>query len=73
MCGTQGVLCCAGQLPELNMSILMYVILGSATGIKILLYIYCLALKSVSGKAKSSDYLYCHVASLKLTICCNPY
>jgi len=41
------------------MSILMYVILGSATGIKILLYIYCLALKSVSGKVQVSDYPKC--------------
>ena len=53
------------------MSVLMYVILGSATGIKVLLYIYCLALKSVSGKVKASDHLHCHVASLKLTISCN--
>ena len=43
------VYCRAGQLPELNMSILMYVILGSATGIKILLFIYCFALKDQSG------------------------
>lgn len=43
------VYCRAGQLPELNMSILMYVILGSATGIKILLFIYCFALKNQSG------------------------
>ena len=31
------------------MTVLMYVILGSATGIKILLFIYCYALKTQSG------------------------
>ena len=46
----------AGQLPELDMTILMYVILGSATGIKILLFIYCYALKNQSGV---SDPLTC--------------
>ena len=39
----------AGQLPELQMTVLMYIILGSATGIKILLFIYCYALKTQSG------------------------
>ncbi|CAK0784774.1 hypothetical protein CVIRNUC_007978 [Coccomyxa viridis] len=37
-----------GQLPELQMTVLMYIILGSATGIKILLFIYCYALKTQS-------------------------
>lgn len=31
------------------MTVLMYIILGSATGIKILLFIYCYALKTQSG------------------------
>lgn len=34
------------------MTILMYIILGSATGIKILLFIYCYALKNQSGMSR---------------------
>lgn len=38
----------AGQLPPLDMGLLMYAILGAATAIKIALFIYCFALKNQS-------------------------
>jgi len=38
----------AGKLPPLDMGLLMYVILGAATAIKIALFIYCFALKNQS-------------------------
>ena len=44
------------------MTILMYIILGSATGIKIVLFIYCYALKNQSGMAMPA--LCCPLAAV---------
>ena len=51
-------LCDADILPELDMGILMYVILGSATAIKIVLWFYCVALqhRSDSMLALAEDH-----------------
>ena len=38
----------AGALPELDMGLLMYIILGSATAIKVALWLYCVRLQSKS-------------------------
>ena len=52
------------------MSILMYIILGSATGIKILLFIYCFALKNQSGVLLV--YAACRRAALHFNMCPAP-
>ena len=38
----------AGIPPDLDMSVLLYVILGAAAGLKVLLYLYCVALQKSS-------------------------
>ena len=38
----------AGIPPELDMSVMLYVILGAAAGLKVLLYLYCVALQKQS-------------------------
>lgn len=38
----------AGIPPELDMSYLLYIILGAAAGLKVLLYLYCVALQKSS-------------------------
>lgn len=38
----------AGIPPELDMSVLLYIILGAAAGLKVLLYLYCVALQKSS-------------------------
>ncbi len=54
-CAVSIVYCCieavawvTGKLPELEMGLLMYLILGAAVGLKIVLYLYCVALKGRS-------------------------
>ncbi len=37
-----------GKLPELDMDMVMYSILGAAVGLKVVLYLYCVALKGRS-------------------------
>ena len=37
------------EYPDLEFGVLMYVVLGSATLIKVPLYLYCLALKDISA------------------------
>ena len=40
--------CSTGKLPELEIGLLLYCILGAAVGLKIFLYLYCVALKGKS-------------------------
>ena len=47
-CMTDAGACMAGKLPKLDMGLLMYSILGAAVGLKIFLYLYCVALRGRS-------------------------
>ncbi|KAK9828197.1 hypothetical protein WJX74_002590 [Apatococcus lobatus] len=60
-----------GKLPELDMGLMMYSILGAAVGLKILLYLYCVALKSRSDSmlALAEDHLNDIMSNITAIVC----
>ncbi len=61
----------AGQLPPLDMGWLMYAILGAATAVKVVLFIYCFALKNQSDSmlALAEDHSNDIVSNLGAIAC----
>lgn len=54
VCAVHVLLCTAEILPDLDASILMYAVLGSATGLKLICYVLCVALQNKSGRVWST-------------------